>query len=64
MNAKKGNRLMKKKKAKVSRREALAALHKESAKNDDEQILARLQLPLAKRTNFLRVRFPNGGSSL
>jgi hypothetical protein len=55
---------MKKKSAKVSRRDALKALHKESAKNDEEQILARLQLPPSKRTNFLRVRLPGGGSAL
>jgi hypothetical protein len=40
------------------------ALHKESERNDREQILRRLAMPVEKRTNFLRFRLPNGGSVL
>jgi hypothetical protein len=46
------------------RSEALRAMHKESAKNEQEQILARLKLPPEKRTHFLRMRFSWGGSAL
>ncbi len=46
------------------RLEALRALHKESDRNEREQILNRLKLPPEKRTHFLRVRFSWGGSAL
>ena len=49
---------------KDGRASALRALHKESEKNELEQILARLRLPPERRTHFLRVRFPWGGSAL
>jgi hypothetical protein len=50
--------------AKASRAEAVKALRQESAKNEREQIQARLRLPPEKRTHFLRVRLPGGGSAL
>ena len=54
---------MKKKKPK-SRRAALAALKKESDRAEREQIRLLLSLPMNRRTHFLRVRLPNGGSVL
>jgi hypothetical protein len=53
-----------KKATKVTRAKILEALHKESEKNEREQILARLSLPPNKRTHFLRKRFSWGGSAL
>jgi hypothetical protein len=50
--------------AEALRAEALCSLHKESEKNENEQILARLSLPANKRTHFLRMRFSWGGSAL
>jgi len=48
-----------------SRRAKLAALRKESALAERNQILDRLSLPMHQRMNFLRVRLPSGqGSSL
>ena len=35
-----------------------------SLSNDREQIRLLLSLPMNRRTHFLRVRLPNGGSSL
>jgi hypothetical protein len=52
------------KKTRYSRKAELKALHKESEKNEREQILVRLRLPPEKRTHFLRKRFPWGGSAL
>jgi hypothetical protein len=46
------------------RRKTLAALRKESDRALMELIRHRLSLPVEKRLNFLRVRLPNGGSSL
>jgi hypothetical protein len=40
------------------------ALRKESERLDRERIRARLALPMEKRTNFLRVRLPSGGTAL
>lgn len=58
-------RKMKRKSAKPrSRKAALAALKKESESADREQIRLLLSLPMNKRTHFLRIRLPNGGSSL
>lgn len=51
-------------KRKDGRSEELRAMHRESKKNEREQILARLRLPPEKRTHFLRMRFPLGGSAL
>ena len=42
----------------------LRAMHKESERNEREQILARLKLSPEKRTHFLRVKFLWGGSAL
>ena len=53
-----------KKQGKAGRAAALRALHKESDRNEKEQILARLRLPPEKRAHFLRMRFPWGGSAL
>lgn len=53
-----------KKRSKNSRAKALDALHAESKIREREQILARLALPPNKRTHFLRMRFPWGGSAL
>lgn len=47
-----------------SRKAALAALKKESERGELEQIRRLLALPMNKRTHFLRVRLPNGGSAL
>lgn len=55
---------MMKKGRKETRAEELRALHKESEKNEREQILSRLSLSPAKRTHFLRMRFPWGGSAI
>lgn len=41
-----------------------SALRQESERALVEQIRRLLALPPSKRTNFLRVRLPNGGSSL
>ncbi len=46
------------------RQEALAALPAESDRQLGELIRRRLALPMAKRTHFLRVRQPGGGSCL
>jgi hypothetical protein len=47
-----------------NRKQALAALRKESDRALVELIRRRLALPVEKRLNFLRVRLPGGGSSL
>ena len=56
-------RWMKKKKPKT-RKAALAALRKESDRAEREQIRLLLSLPMNRRTHFLRVRLPSGGSAL
>jgi hypothetical protein len=43
---------------------AKSALRKESDRALVEQIRRLLALPMNKRTNFLRVRHPSGGSHL
>jgi hypothetical protein len=55
---------VKKGKAKVKRKEILAALKKESDLALTDLIRRRLALPVEKRLNFLRVRRPGGGSHL
>lgn len=57
---------MKKKAApkKKSRKATLAAVKEESKQAELEQIRRLLALPMNKRTHFLRVRLPNGGSAL
>jgi hypothetical protein len=52
---------MNKKKRKPARR---SALYRESDRATIEQIRRLLALPPGKRTNFLRVRLPNGGTAL
>ena len=52
---------MKKKKRQVKTRDALK---KESERALIEQIRRQLALPPEKRTHFLRVRLPNGGTAL
>jgi hypothetical protein len=47
-----------------SRKAALAALKKESERAESEQIRLLLALPMNRRTHFLRLRLPNGGSAL
>jgi len=42
----------------------LAALRKESERQLIELIQRRLKMPIHKRTHFLRVRLPGGGSCL
>jgi hypothetical protein len=54
---------MKKKKQK-SRKTELEELRKESDRAEREQIRLLLSLPMNKRTHFLRLRLPNGGSAL
>jgi hypothetical protein len=39
-------------------------LRLEAARVERQQIKERLALPMARRTNFLRVRLPSGGSHL
>lgn len=46
------------------RAETLAALRAESERDLIEQIRRLLALPMDRRTHFLRVRLPNGGSAL
>ena len=41
-----------------------SALKRESERALVQQIRRQLALPPSKRTNFLRVRLPNGGSAL
>jgi hypothetical protein len=52
---------MKKKKVE---RPKLSPLRRESERALVQQIRRLLALPPSKRTNFLRVRLPNGGSAL
>lgn len=54
---------MNKKKPKA-KRAAPSALARESERALVEQIRRLLALPMNKRTHFLRVRHPNGGSHL
>jgi hypothetical protein len=53
-----------KKKKKSNRAAALKALEKENDRAVRDQIRRLLSLPMHKRTHFLRVRLPFGGSSL
>jgi len=52
---------MKKKKGRGAR---LRALRKENERSVQDQIRRLLSLPMNRRTHFLRVRLPFGGSSL
>ena len=51
-------------KKKKSKRAVLQALRKESDFALRQQIRYLLSLPTEKRTHFLRVRLPGGGSAL
>ena len=51
-------------KKKTSKQSAPSALRRESERALVQQIRRLLALPPEKRTNFLRVRLPNGGTSL
>ena len=51
-------------KKKTSKQSAPSALRRESERALVLQIRRLLALPPEKRTNFLRVRLPNGGTSL
>lgn len=51
-------------KRKRSKSVTLRALEKENERGVREQIRRLLSLPMNKRTHFLRVRLPGGGSSL
>jgi hypothetical protein len=51
-------------KKKATKRQERDALARESERILVEQIRRLLALPASKRTNFLRVRLPNGGSAL
>jgi hypothetical protein len=53
-----------KKKISANRRQALAALGRESDRQLDDLIRRRLAMPLEQRMHFLRRRLPGGGSSL
>jgi hypothetical protein len=55
---------MSKKKKTRPKAAAHSALRKESDRALVEQIRRLLALPMNKRTHFLRVRHPNGGSHL
>jgi hypothetical protein len=55
---------MKKKSRRKSNKASLEALKKESERAELEQIRRLLSLPMNRRTHFLRVRLPNGGSAL
>lgn len=53
-----------KKQLTATRRQALAALARESERQLDDLIRRRLAMPLEQRMHFLRRRLPGGGSSL
>jgi len=55
---------MKKKSNRRKKMSPLEALKKESERAEIEQIRRLLALPMNRRTHFLRVRLPNGGSAL
>jgi hypothetical protein len=50
--------------ARLSRAARSRALRKETDRALTDQIRRLLALPMNKRTNFLRVRLPGGGSAL
>jgi hypothetical protein len=57
--------LMKKSARKPTKREITLELMRQVYQQDlIDMIRARLALPMHKRTHFLRIRLPNGGSTL
>ena len=51
-------------KKRSARKAELRALKKENERAIREQIRRLLKLPMNRRTHFLRVRLPGGGSAL
>lgn len=64
MKSKSARKTKRAKPKKPSRKAQLAALRVESDEQLLELIRRRLDLPIEKRMNFLRVRLPGGGSCL
>ena len=60
----KGQDVRKQTTVKNKRVQSLKALKKENDRAELEQIRRLLALPMNKRTHFLRVRLPGGGSAL
>lgn len=59
-----GTKKAKKSRADLRREAELRALHAETKLQEKRQILKHLALPPSRRTHFLRVKLPGGGSCL